>query len=103
MKNIDLKQLSKDFKKEDSSAFHETLTSLIRLYGVSELARDAHFNRISLWRFMRGEQDIKLATFMKILKVLGISVTFHSDSQTNKVLDFLKWKNLRLKEFEQFE
>ena len=66
MEKKELQLLSKNFLKEDMSAFTENLSSLIRIYGISELAQDAGFNRISLWRYMKGEQDIKLATFAKI-------------------------------------
>ena len=105
MEKKELQLLSKNFLKEDMSAFTENLSSLIRIYGISELAQDAGFNRISLWRYMKGEPDIKLATFAKILKALGIRVTFESDAQLDKVLRFLRWQKRRIspEELEAFE
>lgn len=105
MSKTQLKQLSEDFCSENPAVFTETFSDLIRMYGIADLAREADFNRISLWRYMKGEQDLKLATFIKMLKVLGISVTFHADADTGKMLRFLKWqKKLRAsEEYEQFE
>ena len=88
MTKTDLKQLSKNFLTEDSESFRETFSELIRTYGIKDLARDTGFNRISLWRYMNGGQDIRLATFISILRVLGISVTFHADDADGRMVEY---------------
>lgn len=87
-------QLTKDFQHGDMAAFREALNPLIRIYGISDLALDSDFNRISLWRYMKGEQDIKLTNFAAMMKALGIRVRFETDPKTTKMLRFLKLQRL---------
>ena len=83
-------QLTKAFQNCDIEAFRETLGYLIRCYGIQDLAIDAGFNRISLWRYMNGGQDIKLSSFFSILKVLGIKLQFEAEPQQDRLSHFLK-------------
>lgn len=87
-------QLTEDFQHADMAAFRETLNPLIRIYGISDLALDSDFNRISLWRYMKGEQDIKLTSFAAMMKALGIRVRFETDPKTAKMLRFLKLQRM---------
>lgn len=93
MSDSSFKKLSEDFLSEDPAAFIKHMSYIIRYYGLSNLARNAGFNRISIWRWMNGKQDIKLSSFIKILRVLGFSVSFRPNASAARAMRFfLRWQ-----------
>lgn len=87
-----LNRLTESFSQIDQKSFIQTLNALIRMYGITDLTKDSGINRISLWRYMRGEQDIKVTSFAKLMKTLGIVVHFEAGDDLRRAIHYLRWQ-----------
>lgn len=73
------KAITETFAQTEASAFMAFIAELMETYDVMNLSKETGIDRVTLWRFMRGDRLPRLDTFQKILSVLGIKV--HSASK----------------------
>ena len=91
--------LNSTFRQGDTQAFMQTLNELINAYGISQLAKQSDIDRVTLWRFIRGERIPRIDTLQKILENLGIKTQFSVEKSGKPLIDYINWK--KQKETEQ--
>ena len=93
------KALNNTFRQGDTQAFMQTLNELINAYGISQLAKQSDIDRVTLWRFIRGERIPRIDTLQKILENLGIKTQFSVEKSGKPLIDYINLK--KQKEAEQ--
>ncbi len=73
-------KLSDAFASSDKAAFLQLLEDVVHAYGPSELSRNAGINRVTLYRYLKGQATLRLDTFEKILAQLGLTIKFVASS-----------------------
>ena len=84
--------LNNTFRQGDTQAFMQTLNELINAYGISQLAKQSDIDRVTLWRFIRGERIPRIDTLQKILENLGIKTQFSVEKSGKPLIDYINWK-----------
>jgi probable addiction module antidote protein len=68
---------------EDIEAFQLSLKDIIRVHGkVSELAKEAHLSRGTLYKLMQGKGQTEMGTVLKLIHALGYDLTVTRKAQT---------------------
>ena len=86
------KALNNTFRQGDTQAFMQALNELINAYGISQLAKQSDIDRVTLWRFIRGERIPRIDTLQKILENLGIKTQFSVEKSGKPLIDYINWK-----------
>lgn len=86
------KAITETFAQTEASAFMAFIAELIETYGVMNLSKETGIDRVTLWRFMRGDRLPRLDTFQKILSVLGIKVQFSFEKRMQHFLEYTYWR-----------
>lgn len=84
--------ITENFAKPGVSGFMSVLAELMDSYGVVNLAKETGIDRVTLWRFMRGDRLPRLDNLQKILDALGIKVQFSFDDRMKEFLEYSYWK-----------
>ena len=84
--------LNNTFRQGDTQAFMQTLNELINAYGISQLAKQSDIDRVTLWRFIRGERIPRIDTLQKILENLGIKTQFSVEKSGKPLIAYINWK-----------
>ena len=69
-------RLSDAFASSDKEDFLQLLEEVVHAYGPSELSRNSGINRVTLYRYLKGQATLRLDTFEKILAQLGLTIKF---------------------------
>lgn len=68
--------LNQALADEDIEAFKLSLKDIIRVHGkVSELAKEAHLSRGTLYKIMQGKGQTEMGTILKLIHALGYNLT----------------------------
>lgn len=68
--------LNQALADEDIEAFQLSLKDIIRVHGkVSELAKEAHLSRGTLYKLMQGKGQAEIGTVLKLIHALGYDLT----------------------------
>lgn len=86
------KAITETFAQTEASAFMAFIAELMETYGVMNLSKETGIDRVTLWRFMRGDRLPRLDTFQKILSVLGIKVQFSFEKRMQHFLEYTYWR-----------
>lgn len=75
--------LNQALADEDIEAFQLSLRDIIRVHGkVSELAKEAHLSRGTLYKLMQGKGQAGIGTVLKLIHALGYDLTVTRRAQT---------------------
>lgn len=80
------------FAQTGPEDFMAGLGELMEAYGVMNLSKETGIDRVTLWRFMRGDRLPRLDTFQKILAALGIRVQFRLENRMKGFHEYVRWK-----------
>ncbi len=69
-------RLSDAFASSDKEDFLQLLEEVVHACGPSELSRNSGINRVTLYRYLKGQATLRLDTFEKILAQLGLTIKF---------------------------
>lgn len=86
------KSITETFAQPEPSAFMAFIAELMESYGVMKLSKETGIDRVTLWRFMRGDRLPRLDTLQKILSVLGIKVQFSFEKRMQHFLEYTYWR-----------
>ena len=68
--------LNQALADEDIEAFKLSLKDIIRVHGnISQLAKEAHLSRGTLYKLMQGKGQTEIGTVLKLIHVLGYDLT----------------------------
>lgn len=68
--------LNQALADEDIEAFQLSLKDIIRVHGkISELAKEAHLSRGTLYKLMQGKGQTEMGTVLKLIHALGYDLT----------------------------
>ncbi len=84
--------ITRAFAQPESKDFMSLIADLIESYGVMNLSKETGIDRVTLWRFMRGDRLPRLDTLQKILTVLGIKVQFSFEDRMQNFLEYTYWR-----------
>ena len=84
--------ITKAFANPESKDFMSLIADLMESYGVMNLSKETGIDRVTLWRFMRGDRLPRLDTFQKILATLGIKVQFSFEDRMQNFLEYTYWR-----------
>ena len=79
--------MTEAFSSAESADFMSSISELMKVYGIVNLSRDTGIDRITLWRFMRGDRLPRLDTLQKILTALGIKVQFSFEGRMKNFIE----------------
>ncbi len=75
--------LNQALADEDVEAFKLSLKDIIRVHGkVSQLAKEAHLSRGTLYKLMQGKGQAEIGTILKLIHALGYDLTVTRRIQT---------------------
>ena len=86
------KAITETFAQPEPSGFMAFIADLMESYGVMNLSKETGIDRVTLWRFMRGDRLPRLDTLQKILSVLGIKVQFSFEKRMQHFLEYTYWR-----------
>ncbi len=86
------KAITETFAQPEPTEFMAFIADLIESYGVMNLSKETGIDRVTLWRFMRGDRLPRLDTLQKILSTLGIKVQFSFDKRMQHFLEYTYWR-----------
>lgn len=86
------KAITETFAQPEPSGFMAFIADLMESYGVMNLSKETGIDRVTLWRFMRGDRLPRLDTLQKILSVLGIKVQFSFEERMQNFLEYTYWR-----------
>ncbi len=95
VKRIDFQigySLNTHFKAGNIQAFMQIINKLISAYGVTHFSKISGIDRVTLWRFMKGDRLPRVDIFRKILEELGIQVQFSFDERMLKFVEYMHSK-----------
>lgn len=84
-------QLTKSFAEDDQTQFLAILTQLASAYGLMNLSRDTGINRVSIWKYLKGQTGIRTEALKKILKALGLQLKVTVSPQMTKYPRTIEW------------
>ena len=84
--------MTEAFSSAESADFMSSISELMKVYGIVNLSRDTGIDRITLWRFMRGDRLPRLDTLQKILTALGIKVQFSFEGRMKNFIEYTYWR-----------
>ena len=58
-------QLTKSFAEDDQTQFLTILTQLASAYGLTNLSRDTGIDRVSIWKYLKGQTGIRTEALKK--------------------------------------
>ncbi len=68
--------LNQALADDDLEAFKLSLKDIIRVHGgISNLAKEAHLSRGTLYKIMSGKGQMEMGTIMKLMHALGYNLT----------------------------
>ena len=74
--------LNQALADEDIEAFKLSLKDIIRVHGkVSDLAKEAHLSRGTLYKIMQGKGQAEIGTVLKLIHALGYDLTVTKRAQ----------------------
>lgn len=75
--------LNQALAAEDIEAFKLSLKDIVRAKGkVSQLAKDAHVSRGTVYNIMQGKGQIEMGTTLKLIHALGYNLTVTRKTQS---------------------
>ena len=86
------KTITETFAQPEPTGFMSSLAELMEAYGVMNLSKETGIDRVTLWRFMRGDRLPRLDTLQKILTALGIKVQFSFEGRMKNFLEYSYWR-----------
>lgn len=67
--------LNQALADEDIEAFKLSLKDIIRVHGkITNLAKEAHLSRGTLYKLMTGKGEIEIGTVLKLIHALGYNL-----------------------------
>ena len=84
--------MTEAFSSAESADFMSSIAELMEAYGVTNLAKETGIDRVTLWRFMRGDRLPRLDTLQKILTALGIKVQFSFEGRMKNFIEYTYWR-----------
>ena len=84
--------ITRAFAQPQAKDFMSLIAGLMESYGVMNLSKETGIDRVTLWRFMRGDRLPRLDTLQKILSVLGIKVQFSFEERMQNFLEYTYWR-----------
>ena len=72
--------LTDAFETEDPAYIAEALGLVARAKGMSKISKDTQLNREQLYKSLSSEGNPTIMTVMKVMKSLGLSLTFKHSS-----------------------
>lgn len=85
-------RITRAFAQPHARDFMSLIAMLMETYGVMNLSKATGIDRVTLWRFMRGDRLPRLDTLQKILSVLGIKVQFSFEERMKNFLEYTYWR-----------
>lgn len=74
--------LNQALADEDVEAFKLSLKDIIRVHGkISQLAKEAHLSRGTLYKLMGGNGQAEMGTVLKLIHALGYDLTVKRKAQ----------------------
>lgn len=86
------KAITETFARSEPTGFMTFISDLMESYGLKKLAMETGIDRVTLWRFMRGERLPRLDTLQKILTALGIKVHFTFEKRMENFVEYTYWR-----------
>ncbi len=90
-KNIQ-KAITETFAQSETTGFMASIAELMEAYGVMNLSKETGIDRVTLWRFMRGDRLPRLDSLQKILTTLGIKVQFSFENRMKNFIEYTYWR-----------
>ena len=84
--------ITETFAQSEPTDFMSSIAELMEAYGVMNLAKETGIDRVTLWRFMRGDRLPRLDTLQKILTALGIKVQFSFEGRMKNFIEYTYWR-----------
>lgn len=73
--------LTEALKYNDAAYTAKALGNIARARGMAKVAKQSGLSRESLYKALCGDGNPQLATFLKVLSALGLSLTAHANGK----------------------